>query len=251
MEREFLQGIDHRLYIDFGTFQHWGKLLSGLLLAKEQEAKSWRVRTNRLVSKHSRLSPITHRTHPQDASLSSRHARTQRARSTSPLSSVRLAPVPYPFTFAAPPVAQVNPFSQSAKANGFRPAAVSPSCPPGSTGAKRSAVVAFTPPPMVPLKLPKREDLPVISTSNLAPKGPSSAPWENRGSPIIDSPMELTPVDSDMSGSPFEAMKIEQPERPRQQTLQAPFPHDHERWQSIARPQVHHFPLSVYENQLM
>ncbi|KAF9508008.1 hypothetical protein BS47DRAFT_1350826 [Hydnum rufescens UP504] len=239
MEREFLQGIDHRLYIDFGTFQHWGKLLSGLLLAKEQEAQSWRRRTARHVSKHSRLSPITPRTHPpQDASSS--RPRTHRARSTSPLSSVRLAPAPYPFTFAPPPLAQVNPFSQAANTDGY--AGVSPSRPAGSAGAKRSAVDAFTPTPMAPFKLVKREDLPVISTNNLAPQNGRTAtgPWDNRGSPIIDSPMELTPVESDASDSPYQAIKVEkveQPERPRQQTLQAPFPHNHERWQSIARPQ--------------
>lgn len=44
MEREFLQGVDHALYIDFGTYQRWGKLLGGLLLAKERDKGTWRRR---------------------------------------------------------------------------------------------------------------------------------------------------------------------------------------------------------------
>lgn len=44
MEREFLQGVEHALYIDFGTYQRWGKLLGGLLLAKERDKGTWRRR---------------------------------------------------------------------------------------------------------------------------------------------------------------------------------------------------------------
>lgn len=49
MEREFLQGVDHALYIDFGTYQRWGKLLGGLLLAKESEKGTWRRRVRETV----------------------------------------------------------------------------------------------------------------------------------------------------------------------------------------------------------
>ena len=41
MEREFLQGVDFRLYVDKSTYDSWLNLLRGLVLAKEREHQRW------------------------------------------------------------------------------------------------------------------------------------------------------------------------------------------------------------------
>ena len=238
MEREFLAGVEHSLYIDFGNYQRWGTLLNGLLLAKERETQSWRRRfTDRHIVQYRARSPVHLHPQPTKATLhpvsySSRH--NQRARSTSP-STNRYPTAAYPFTFA-PPVSdsQSNPFVPHIKIEQYdHPSYLlhhstytspnKPSATATSSSSKRSAVDAFSPPPLVPLKLIKRES-------------PSA-----NGSPMEDSPMELTPVDDLSVGmrsapaSPVEIVKPQEPMKPR--TLQAPYEHDHVKHTS-AIPQV-------------
>jgi len=138
----------------------------------------------------------------------------------------------YPFMFA-PPVSEShsNPFTPQVKIEHYNhpsyllppPTYTSPTKP---STTKRSAVDAFSPPPLVPFKLVKRES-------------PSA-----NGSPMEDSPMELTPVDGMSVGmmsaptSPVEIVKPQEPMKPR--TLQAPYEHDHAKHTS-AIPQARLF----------
>jgi hypothetical protein len=54
MEREFLKGIDFRLYVDKATYESWLQLLKGLVLAKEREYQQWQyLRQMASISSHS------------------------------------------------------------------------------------------------------------------------------------------------------------------------------------------------------
>ncbi len=49
MEREFLVGVDFRLYVDKGTYETWLNLLTGLVIAKERECLRWQSRRRRAL----------------------------------------------------------------------------------------------------------------------------------------------------------------------------------------------------------
>jgi len=216
MEREFLQGVDNRLYVNLPTYEGWLNLLNGLILAKEREMKYWqRGDGPRSASKTDGLHPTY-----QPSS------RSQRARSSSPLRSLR---APYPFTFAPPPFAQLNPFSLP-PVHLVRP------------GSKRSACDAFSPRTVAqtelnPAKRPLSLDIDVPRT---------------QASPYSASPMEPSPVDSVMYTatpptavhtpsapsavsypiSAMSSMSIGSAVPPQTRTLAAPYTHDSIRWQS-------------------
>lgn len=140
MEREFLQGVDFRLFVDETTYESWLNLLKGLVMTKERESHDWRY--SRSMPHGSILPPplaTTSRVYesgpPRKTSLDpSSLGQSQRARSSSPLHSFRTA---YPFTFAVPPSTTAAHVQQS-------PAHLSPN-DPSRPGAKRTAADAFSP----------------------------------------------------------------------------------------------------------
>ncbi|KAG8964249.1 hypothetical protein FRC00_003128 [Tulasnella sp. 408] len=119
MEREFLGGLGHQLFIDQKAYEGWLLMLNGLMWAKERAYDGWRrmmygsAQASAMVSSTERgrngaslvlaQATPTHRPHI--------HA-LPRARSTSPIPTTAPASA-FPFTFTLPPLQQPssNPFS--------------------------------------------------------------------------------------------------------------------------------------------
>lgn len=145
MEREFLRGVDFRLYVNTDTYRAWVNLLKGLVAAKERDEQQWRY--SRPSYAHAPAPRLSVPNMP-------------RARSVSPLPSLKAA---YPFTFTAPTFN--NPFTT-------RP---TDSCPhiPSAPGTKRPAAVAFSPLSAAllgpPSKRPISLDMSVVRPSHDAP----------------------------------------------------------------------------------
>ncbi|GJJ13839.1 hypothetical protein Clacol_008096 [Clathrus columnatus] len=136
MEREFLRGVDFRLYVNTDTYKAWVKLLEGLVAIKERDQQQWHYsRRHDTTSLHApipRLSApdcTTHHHHHH-------HHHQPRARSSSPLPSLKAS---YPFTFVAPNN------SSSSGSEAIRSRARPPIPPPSVPGVKRPAIVAFSP----------------------------------------------------------------------------------------------------------
>ena len=49
MEREFLQGVGFKLFVDAVTYESWLNLLKGLVMAKEREYGRWRARRRMMI----------------------------------------------------------------------------------------------------------------------------------------------------------------------------------------------------------
>ncbi|KIJ45217.1 hypothetical protein M422DRAFT_251401 [Sphaerobolus stellatus SS14] len=157
MEREFLRGVDYRLYVNTETYRAWVNLLKGLVAVKERDLQQWRYsrRYNNVHAPAPRLSV---------PNLSAR------ARSVSPLPSLKAG---YPFTFVAP--AFNNPFAEADKA--LLPPQRSQV--PAGPGVKRSAVDAFSPPSAAlagpPSKRPISLDMSVVRPIRDAPASAGSS----------------------------------------------------------------------------
>ncbi|KAG8969797.1 hypothetical protein FRC03_000623 [Tulasnella sp. 419] len=175
MEREFLQGVDNRLYVDVATYESWLQLLHGLLAAKERDYEHFR---RRAVSGASSVAiPSTYDHHyPIQSSVNSRSVQSaqqqnlyrtdrhhvppppsqyptsssSRARSSSPHHRNyhhhhhHQPDSTYQFTFTLPPLQQQyeqprNPFLQP------KPEVPPQPMPLATTGGKRSARDAFSP----------------------------------------------------------------------------------------------------------
>lgn len=233
MEREFLQGVDNQLYVNLPTYEGWLNLLNGLMHAKEKEMKYWQRRDEARMSSRTASNGV-HTAYQQSS-------RSQRARSSSPLRSLR---APYPFTFAPPPLPQPNPFTLP---------------PPhvARPGAKRSAYDAFSPRSSAQTELnPAKRPLPLSLDVNVP---------RTQASPFSASPMEPSPVDSVMYTatppsavhtpsapstvacpvSAMSSLSIGSSVPPQTRTLAAPYTHDTVRWQS-AVPQVRHSGSSFF-----
>lgn len=116
MEREFLQGVDFRLYVDSSTYDSWLNLLRGLVLAKEREHQRWlsrrRVPSLALPNPHTQYHQPAQAEQARNDDRRSRGSQpdvlayaasaSQRARSTSPHRSAYSYSAAYPFTFAVP-----------------------------------------------------------------------------------------------------------------------------------------------------
>ncbi|CAE6438207.1 unnamed protein product [Rhizoctonia solani] len=90
MEKEFLSGLGHNLYVDQATYESWVLMLTGLIDAKDRETEAyWNIRKQE-VGGRSRHLPIPVTQQP----------RTHRARSSSPT---------FPFTFTHPPLSAQQP----------------------------------------------------------------------------------------------------------------------------------------------
>lgn len=119
MEREFLGGLGHQLFIDQKAYEGWLLMLNGLMWAKERAYDGWRrmmygsAQAATLVSSTERgrngaslvLAQATPNHRPHIHAL-------PRARSTSPIPTTAPASA-FPFTFTLPPLQQPssNPFS--------------------------------------------------------------------------------------------------------------------------------------------
>ncbi|EJD55024.1 hypothetical protein AURDEDRAFT_147691 [Auricularia subglabra TFB-10046 SS5] len=205
MEREFLTGINYRLFVDEATYSTWLNLLKGLVAAKDKEYRAWQREQARQQKRERELA------------VSYTHARvpTPRARSSSPTPSVR-SPA-YPFTF----VAQVdsNPFyhhlpppapayQQQPSYSTYEPSYTSTTDSPPPIR-KRPAIQAFSPTTyashtrLQPLKRPVSMDM-----SQYAPQaGTSFAQWRER---------EPSDVEMDVAPQPHPApLQPSHPERPR------------------------------------
>lgn len=158
MEREFLVGVDFRLYVNTETYKAWVNLLKGLVSVKERDEQQWHY-----ARQHNSGVPMLAPTPRRSAMNINGHP--QRARSSSPLPSLK---APYPFTFVAP--ASSNPFTHVP-----RPYAQSSQCMSARPGAKRPAVMAFSPPSASlsgpPPKRPVSLDMSVVRSTT----GPASA----------------------------------------------------------------------------
>ena len=157
MEREFLRGVDFRLYVNTETYKAWVKLLQGLVSAKERDKMQWGY-SRRYSSLHA---PTPRLSVPN---------LTARARSVSPLPSLKAG---YSFTFVAPPAYNSNPFSEAQKADTRR------SHVPAGPGSKRQAVDAFSPRSAAlsgpPSKRPISLDMSVVRPTHDAPASAGSA----------------------------------------------------------------------------
>ncbi|KAF8584951.1 hypothetical protein K439DRAFT_1660488 [Ramaria rubella] len=158
MEREFLLGVDFRLYVNTDTYKAWVNLLKGLVAVKERDEQQWHYSRRRVpgVAMHQ---PTPHHSGRNITN------HQQRARSSSPLPSLKAS---YPFTFVAS--TYTNPFAQ-----GQRPYCHSNPHASARPGVKRPAIVAFSPPsatlPGPPSKRPISLDMSVLQPSH----GPTSA----------------------------------------------------------------------------
>ncbi|KAF8519417.1 hypothetical protein JB92DRAFT_2828438 [Gautieria morchelliformis] len=158
MEREFLPGVDFRLYVNTETYKAWVNLLKGLVSVKERDEQQWQY-----ARRHASGVPMLALTPRYSASRVTGHQ--QRARSSSPLPSLK---APYPFMFVAP--ASSNPFADVPRTYGESQSYVS-----ARQGAKRPAVIAFSPPsaslPGPPPKQPISLDMSILRPT----RGPASA----------------------------------------------------------------------------
>ncbi len=148
MEREFLVGVDFRLYVDKGTYETWLNLLTGLVIAKERECLRWQSRRRRALYVPSQGG----RSANEYGYTGSRELRSrdyeaygaQRARSSSPTHSrVAYHAYPnYPFTFTVPPPVQHVPSDSAVQPQTASWDVYGHAQRPGS---KRSAADAFSP----------------------------------------------------------------------------------------------------------
>ena len=183
MEREFLLGVDFRLYVNTDTYKAWVNLLKGLVSVKERDEQQWQY-----SRRHNSGAPMLAPTPRHSASNITGHQ--QRARSSSPLLSLK---APYPFTFVAP--TSSNPFAHIPRTYGPTNSYVS-----ARPGAKRPAVAAFSPPsallPGPPSKRPISLDMtvlrPTIGPASAGPSYPLSA-FANLSLDRSDAPSRLTP----------------------------------------------------------
>ena len=158
MEREFLLGVDFRLYVNTDTYKAWVNLLKGLVSTKEREEQQWQY-----SRRHPSGIPI-HAPSPRH-STSNTTGHQPRARSSSPLPSLK---APYPFTFVASPSS--NPFAHIPRTYGQTNSYMA-----ARPGVKRPAVAAFSPAsaflPGPPQKRPTSLDMNVLRPT----RGPASA----------------------------------------------------------------------------
>ncbi|KAF8525121.1 cyclin-domain-containing protein [Hysterangium stoloniferum] len=155
MEREFLRGVDFRLYINTDTYKAWVNLLKGLVAAKERDEQQWHY--SRRHSAANVYAPVARMPVPNLAMR-----QQPRARSSSPLPSLKAS---YPFTFNVPPTFS-NPFAETENLQSREP--VQPS-------AKRPAVVAFSPPSAALEGPPSKRPISLDMSSVRNMEGPASA----------------------------------------------------------------------------
>ncbi len=104
MEREFLGGIESRLYVDKLTYDSWLQLLKGLVMAKERERAHWQLQAQTVVRypECARYAPI-----PRHAlNFNPGPLTPSRPRSSSPPASSKSY---FPFTFNARPGRSLDP----------------------------------------------------------------------------------------------------------------------------------------------
>ncbi|KAF8761982.1 Cyclin [Rhizoctonia solani] len=90
MEKEFLSGLGHSLYVDQATYESWVLMLTGLIDAKDRETEAYWSLRKQETNGCARHLPLPAGQQP----------RTHRARSSSPT---------FPFTFTHPPVSAQQP----------------------------------------------------------------------------------------------------------------------------------------------
>ncbi|KAF8741341.1 Cyclin, partial [Rhizoctonia solani] len=90
MEKEFLSGLGHSLYVDQATYESWVLMLTGLIDAKDRETEAYWSLRKQETNGCARHLPLP----------ASQQPRTHRARSSSPT---------FPFTFTHPPVSAQQP----------------------------------------------------------------------------------------------------------------------------------------------
>ncbi|KAH7330702.1 hypothetical protein B0J17DRAFT_679229 [Rhizoctonia solani] len=156
MEKEFLNGLGHNLYVDLATYESWVLMLTGLIDAKDRETEAyWSLRKQETGGRPKHLPFPT-----------GQRSNSHRARSSSPT---------FPFTFTHPPVS----VQQSAPPAYIPPQARPITLPPldmspstlvstrsVSTG-KRSAYDAFSPATASASALPFKRAIP--SPDSLSP----------------------------------------------------------------------------------
>ncbi|CAE6457304.1 unnamed protein product [Rhizoctonia solani] len=155
MEKEFLSGLGHSLYVDQATYESWVLMLTGLIDAKDRETEAyWNLRKQE--TGRPRHLPLP----------ASQQPRTNRARSSSPT---------FPFTFTHPPVSAQQPAPSAYAPLPPRPITLPPldvspstlvSTRRVSTG-KRSAYDAFSPATASASALPFKRAIP--SPDSLSP----------------------------------------------------------------------------------
>ncbi|KAF8532579.1 hypothetical protein JB92DRAFT_3091788 [Gautieria morchelliformis] len=92
MEREFLLGVDCRLYVSTKTYKAWVNLVKRLVLVKERDEQQWQY-----ARRHASGVPMLAQTPRYSASRVTAHQ--NKARSSSPLPYLK---VPHSLTFIAP-----------------------------------------------------------------------------------------------------------------------------------------------------
>ncbi|QRV76827.1 cyclin [Ceratobasidium sp. AG-Ba] len=146
MEKEFLSGLNHNLYVDLATYESWVRMLSGLIDAKEREADAYRRRHQQDIPRLSvpvRQQPSSHR-----------------ARSSSPTFAFTFThPVsaPGPVSYPAPPASVSRRDSQPIT---LPPLDMSPSVLVPHRSSKRSAHDAFSPATASASALPFKRAIP-------------------------------------------------------------------------------------------
>ncbi|KAG8742118.1 hypothetical protein FRC10_001988 [Ceratobasidium sp. 414] len=144
MEKEFLNGLGHNLYVDLATYDSWVRMLDGLIDAKDREAEAYRRRHQQ----HIPHLPIPIRQQPS----------SHRARSSSPT---------FPFTFAHPvSVHAPNPLGRDSHPITLPPLDMSPSVLVPHRSSKRSAHDAFSPATAQASALPFKRAIPSPDSSS-------------------------------------------------------------------------------------
>jgi hypothetical protein len=156
MEKEFLAGVDWRLFVSKSKYESWLQLLRGLVQAKDRHSRSLKTRRG----------PRTGRAAvPRHHLQTSPSRRPYRARSTSPEHSYMYASGPTHLSVPPPPVFQIS--------HNVSPVATRP-------GDKRSADVAFSPTSAnfttLPSKRPLRPTVQIPNSSRSS--GHSYSPLE-------------------------------------------------------------------------
>lgn len=154
MEKEFLNGLNHNLYVDLATYESWVLMLTGLIDAKERETDAyWRRQKQGQGAPHlsvpTRQQPSSHR-----------------ARSSSPT---------FPFTFSHPVSAPASdsygPHPAAVSRQDMRPITLpplnlSPSVLVPHRSSKRSAYDAFSPATASGTALPFKRAIPSPDSSS-------------------------------------------------------------------------------------
>ncbi|EUC65594.1 cyclin, putative [Rhizoctonia solani AG-3 Rhs1AP] len=156
MEKEFLHGLGHNLYVDLATYESWVLMLTGLIDAKDRETEAyWHLRKQETGGRPRHL-PFP------PGQMPSSH----RARSSSPT---------FPFTFTHPPVSVQQPTPPAYIPPSARPITLPPLDISSSTlvptrsvsSGKRSAYDAFSPATASASALPFKRAIP--SPDSLSP----------------------------------------------------------------------------------